>query len=564
MIKKILNSLKNFFFPPAGSPRWLRILPYAVLGVLTLLVLTAAAYGWEYTNSPTFCGETCHTMPPEFTAYLTSPHARIDCVDCHIGKGFIATRITRKAGDIRHVIATTFHTYEFPIRADDLRPARETCEKCHFPEKFSDDSLRQINQFEPDENNTPLTTYLVLKTGGGSKRQGLGRGIHWHIENKIEYLPVDPEEQEIPYVRVYEDDGSITEYVDIEAEVDPATIDPANLKEMDCITCHNRITHLVKTPEATVDELMNRGVIASDIPEIRRVAVETYSRIYDTTELGLEAIGGIDGFYQTYYPDYYAANQDKIDTAIDALQNAYGQSVYPEQNSDWTTHPNNIGHKDSPGCFRCHDGKHLNQQEQAIRLECNVCHSIPVVAGPNDFVADIEVSRGPEPESHKNPNWISIHRDAFDQTCSNCHTTENPGGTDNSSFCSNSACHGNVWEHAGFDAPGLREILLSQLPPQPTPEPMPTGGDLTYNTTIGLLFETRCGNCHGQDGIMELNLLTYETTMEGGPNGPVILPGDPENSILVQKQSGDQAHFAQFTPAELELVVEWITAGAPE
>jgi nitrate/TMAO reductase-like tetraheme cytochrome c subunit len=106
-MKRIFQWLKRFFFPPAGSPRWLRLLPYVVLGVLTLMVLTGAAYAWEYTNSPSFCGTSCHTMPPEYTAYLTSPHARVDCVDCHIGKGFIATRITRKAGDVRHIIATT-------------------------------------------------------------------------------------------------------------------------------------------------------------------------------------------------------------------------------------------------------------------------------------------------------------------------------------------------------------------------------------------------------------------------------------------------------------------------
>jgi len=191
-MKRIIARVKLFFFPPAGSPRWVRVLPYAVLGVLTLVLLIAGAYAWEYTNSPQFCGTSCHTMPPEYSAYLVSPHARVDCVDCHIGRGFIATRISRKAGDVRHVIATALKSYEYPIRAGELRPARETCERCHFPEKFSDDSLREVKQYIPDKANTPLSTYLVLKTGGGSQRQGLGRGIHWHIENKITFLSLDP------------------------------------------------------------------------------------------------------------------------------------------------------------------------------------------------------------------------------------------------------------------------------------------------------------------------------------------------------------------------------------
>ena len=126
---QLIERLRTFFFPPRSAPIFLRILPYAVLGVLTFMVLTASVYAWDYTNSPEFCGTACHTMPPEYTAYQISPHARIDCVECHIGRGFIATRVTRKAGDVKHIVAQTFKTYEFPIRAHELRPARETCER---------------------------------------------------------------------------------------------------------------------------------------------------------------------------------------------------------------------------------------------------------------------------------------------------------------------------------------------------------------------------------------------------------------------------------------------------
>jgi nitrate/TMAO reductase-like tetraheme cytochrome c subunit len=564
-MKKISQWLKSFFLPPQGSPLWVRLLPYVVLGILTFILLTGGAYAWDYTNSPPFCGETCHTMPPEFTAYLTSPHARIDCVDCHIGKGFIATRITRKAGDAQHIVSLAFKDYEFPIRADDLRPARETCELCHFPEKFSDDSLREIKRYQEDTHNTPVSTYLTLKTGGGSKREGLGRGIHWHIENKVEYLATDPEEQHIPYVRVTEDDGSISEYIDLDSDIDAGDIDPAELEEMDCISCHNRITHMIFPPEDTVDQLMARGVISTEIPEIRRQAVAVYSAPYESVDMAMNGIAGLAGYYETYYPDLDASEKAAIDTAIAALQDAYRESVYPEQKADWNSHPNNIGHLYSPGCFRCHDGKHLNEDEEAIRLECNLCHSIPVIAGPSDFVANIEVSRGPEPESHLNPNWISLHRDVFDPTCENCHTTGNPGGIDNSSFCSNSACHGIAWEYAGFDAPGLREILMEQLPPEPTPMPVPAESELTFNDTIGPLFKARCGACHSSSQTIQgLDLSTYQAAMEGGDSGLAILPGDPDNSLIILKQTGEQSHFGQLTPEELELLIQWIQTGAPE
>ncbi len=564
-MNSLAQRLRRFFFPPAGSPRWVRLAPYATLGVLTLIVLTAGVYTWDYTNSPEFCGTACHTMPPEYTSYLTSPHARIDCVECHIGRGFIAERVTRKAGDLRHVVLMATQRYEFPIRATDLRPARETCERCHFPEKFSDDSLREIKHYLPDENNTPMTTFLVLKTGGGSARQGLGRGIHWHVENPVFYYPTDPEEQDIPYVRVQNPDGSTAEYIDIEAGFDPSTVDEADLKQMDCITCHNRITHLVYNPQDSVDGMLARGVIDRSIPEIRSKAVAALSGPYSSDEEALAAIAALDAYYLQTYPDYAAENPQTIDSAIATLQDTYRQSVFRHQKSDWSTHPNNIGHEDSPGCFRCHDGKHLNADQQAIRLECNLCHSIPVVAGPNDFVSEIEISRGPEPQSHLNPNWISLHRSAYNATCADCHTTDDPGGTSNTSFCSNSACHGSAWTYAGFDAPALREILQSQLPAAPpTPVAQPPSGEITWESVIGPLLSGRCGSCHGDGGIQGLNLTTYETAMAGSANGPVIVPRDPQASLLIQKQSAEQPHFGQLTPEELETMIAWIEAGAPE
>ena len=560
----IRQGLRRFFFPPPGTRLSIRLLPYATLGLLTLVLLLGGAYAWDYTNSPPFCGQTCHTMPPEYTAYLTSPHARVDCVDCHIGRGFIATRISRKAGDLEHVFDTAFHNYEFPIRARKLRPARETCERCHSPQKFSDDSLRQLIHYQQDSANTASTTYLVLKTGGGSKREGLGRGIHWHIENQVYFLPTDDHEQTIPYVRVVEEDGTVVEYADITADIDTASIEDSQLKVMDCITCHNRITHLIYPPDDTVDILMTRGLISQEIPEIKKRAVETLRRPYPDLGSAQLAIADLKTTYEETYPDFMSTDPGLVDKAIVALQDAYRQSNFPEQKADWRAHPDNVGHKDFPGCFRCHDGKHLNSEGHAVRLECNLCHSVPLVAGPPDFVANIEVSRGLEPQSHLNPNWIALHRGVFDPSCAKCHTTDDPGGVSNTSFCSNSACHGNVWEYAGFDAPGLRDILLAQLPPAPAPTPLPSTTALTFQDAVGPIFQQRCVACHGPDGIQGLNLSSFEGVMKGSVNGPIILTGDSAGSRLIEVQSGPQNHFGQLPPEELRLVAQWIDAGAPE
>lgn len=563
MLKRIRAALRNFFIPPRGSPRWILLLPYAVLGVLTISLLVGGAYAWEYTNSPSFCGTTCHTMPPEYAAYQISPHARIACVECHIGREFVGNQILRKAGDVRHIIAMGFQTYEFPIRVKNMRPARETCEKCHSPDKFSNDSLQVISHFKDDEGNTPYDIYLVLKTGGGAKREGLGRGIHWHIVNKVFYYPGDIHEQSIPYIKVVNDDGSVAEYVDVEAEFDPANLDESQLQEMDCITCHNRITHRIYTPEESLDRALALGQISRDIPNIREKGVEVLRGDYASEAEAQAAIAKLASYYEDNYPEFYKTNLGNINDAIQKLQLIYADSVFIEQKVDWDSHPTNVGHIDSPGCFRCHDGKHLDADQQAIRLECNLCHSIPVVSGEQDFVTEIEISRGPEPESHLNANWISLHNQAVNQTCSNCHTTEDPGGTSNTSFCSNEACHGNVYTFAGFDAPALREILKSQLPaPEPTPTSAPVVGTPTFDANIGPLFAAKCTMCHGATASAGLNLATYADAMRGGNNGPVIVPGDSAGSKLVQVQSSQ--HFANLSDQELQWVIQWIDAGAPE
>ena len=561
-MKKIKERLTKFFFPSPDSPRLMLILPYATLGLLTLLLIFGGVHGWEYTNSPEFCGTACHTMPPQDTVYKESPHANVTCEECHIGRTSFFNQLARKTQGLKETYYEVFKLYEYPIRAKALRPARDTCEKCHQPETFSGDSLRVQTRFGNDLKNTQSSIYLLLKTGGGAKREGLGRGIHWHIVNKVEYYATDELSQTIPYVRVHNDDGTTTEYVDVEAGFDKATMDESQLKTMDCVTCHNRVTHEFKVPADSVDEAMSRGLIDPEIPLIHQKAVEVLAVSYTSREEAFAAFDGVESYYKN--TDYYPGHGEQIKAAVQALKDIFDRTVFLEQKIDFATHPNNLGHINSPGCFRCHDGKHLDANDQAIRLECNVCHSVPVVAGKDDFVTTIEISRGPEPDTHRNPNWISLHNQAFGDSCSACHTMEDPGGTSNTSFCSNSACHGSVYTFAGFDAPALREILKSQLPP---PEPEATAptltGDPTFVNYVGPLFAVKCSACHGDLASGGLNLLSYEAAMNGGKDGVIITAGDVANSLLVQVQSTGK-HFANLTSEELEIVKQWIAAGAPE
>jgi hypothetical protein len=486
----------------------------------------------------------------------------VTCEECHIGRASFVDQLTRKSQGLKETYYQIFRLYEFPIRAKALRPARDTCEKCHEPETFSDDSLRVISRYGSDLNNTQSRIYLILKTGGGAKREGLGRGIHWHIVNQVEYYPLDELDQEIPYIRVHNDDGTVTEYTDVESAFDTSTLDESKLVTMDCVTCHNRVTHEFAYPEDSVDMAMARGQINPEIPLIHKKAVEALNVKYASRDQAFAAFDGLEAYYKK--TNYYSGHVEQIRSAIQALKDIYDRSVFHDQEVDWTTHPNNLGHINSPGCFRCHDGKHLDQNKQAIRLECNVCHSIPVVAGKEDFVTQIEISRGPEPESHLNPNWISLHNQAFGPSCAACHSMDDPGGTSNTSFCSNSACHGNVYTFAGFDAPSLREILKEQLPiPEPTPELPAVDASPTFETYVGPLLAAKCTGCHGNLATGGLNMLTYASLMKGSSNGPVVVPGESANSRLVQVQSTGE-HFANLTAEELEIIKQWIDAGAPE
>ncbi len=561
-MKKLLERIGKFFVPEPGSSRWTYILPYLTLIIVFVILLAGGTYGWERTNSSQFCGTACHTMPPQGVSHSDSPHANVTCEECHVGRAPFLEQFTRKSQALHEIYYMTFSLYEYPIRARALRPARDTCEKCHLPETFTNDSLRTIKHFSNDELNTETTTYLILKTGGGDKREGLGKGIHWHISNNVQYYSTDPLNQQIPYVRVANEDGTFTEYTDVESGFNAASVDESQLKDIDCTTCHNRVTHNFEFPTESVDQAMARKLIHPAIPFIRTKAVAVLSVKYETRDEAVKAIAAVEEDYKTNYADFYGQNTGIIQASVKEIQAIYDRTVFHDQKVDSTTHPNNLGHINTAGCFRCHDGKHLNAENEAIRLECNLCHSIPIVTGPKDLVTTIEInSGGIEPETHLNPNWISLHNQSINETCSACHTIEDMGGVSNTSFCSNSACHGSVYTFAGFDAPALSEILKTQIP-TPSPAAAAPASGSTYNDNIGALFKGKCGACHGDAASGGLNVTTYADLMKGSESGAVIVPDDSANSLLIKIQS--EKHFFNLSADDLELVKQWIDAGAPE
>ncbi len=555
--------IRSFFFPSGDHPRLRRYGPILFVFAVPVVLLLAIPPAWEYTNTAEFCGTVCHTMPPEYSTYLVSPHARVPCVDCHIGRDWIAEQALRKTEHVTLLYKTITGDYEYPILVSSMRPARETCERCHYPQKFSDDSLRITYRYDDSEDNLPYQLYLLMHTGGGSQREGLGRGIHWHIENKMEYITTDPEHhQEIPWMRVLYPDGTTDEYIALDATIDTANLDQYTLHEMDCITCHNRISHLIPSPRTVVDTALRRGDLPVDLPYIRARAVEALTLTDDAAFE--EALAGLETFYQEEYPDLYAERRAEVDGAIALIAQLYADNTYSEQMLNWETHPNNIGHRDSPGCFRCHGGQHFNAAGEAVRLECNLCHSIPQIVRPGVIEPLLPLVTGLEPRSHLDTTWIAQHHVALDETCANCHTLENPGGTTDTSFCSNSGCHGVDWRYAGFDAPALAAALgLDQGPETPPVEmpPLAEGEMITYQQLQPVL-EQACGQCHGAAPIKGLRVTDYESLLAGGESGPALVPGSPDESLLLTVLEG--GHFAKLTDEQMALLEAWIAAGAPQ
>ncbi len=352
-----------------------------VLTIANIVIVSLAAYrGVEYMDSPQFCGQVCHTvMKPEFSAFQDSPHSRVACVQCHIGPG--ASWFARsKVSGLRQVFAVAFHTYSRPIPSpvQNLRPARDTCEQCHWPEKFHGDKIRRVVEYAEDEKNTESVTTLQVHVGGGSERLGIAQGIHWHmnVANEVEYIATDAKREVIPWVRVKDRSGAVREYVAEGAT--PDQLAKGERRRMDCMDCHNRPSHAIAaTPERAVNERMASGEIPTTLPFVRREAVKALKASYPSQEAADEAIARtLREFYRTQENAVYMSRRQDVEKAVQAATTIYRRNVFPEMNVQFGTYPNNIGHMDFPGCFRCHDDNHKARDGKKISQECDACHSI--------------------------------------------------------------------------------------------------------------------------------------------------------------------------------------------
>jgi hypothetical protein len=356
-------------------------LVFLMLTAVNVVILVVAMYkGVEVMDSTQFCGAACHSvMTPEYTTYQRSPHARVKCVECHIGPGanwFVKSKLSGSW----QVIAVTFDLYPrpIPVPVHNLRPARETCEQCHWPQRFVGDLFKVNTHFEEDEANTEVKTVLVMKVGG--RQAGLSQGIHWHVDpdHEVRYRS-DAKRQTIYEVEMLEK-GRLTDRWKGPAADSPEGKQATEWRTMDCIDCHNRPTHIYRMPEEAIDTALAEGRIDTALPFIRREGLKVLKAEYSSHEAARAGIrDAISGFYAKEYPEVAAAKAEAVAAAGRELGDIWCGNVFPSMDITWGTYRSDIGHPDMStevGCFRCHGGDHVDEKGEAITLDCTTCHNV--------------------------------------------------------------------------------------------------------------------------------------------------------------------------------------------
>ncbi len=349
---------------------------FGLTTVANLLIGTQVTYrAVEHMETPQFCGGTCHTMKPEFAAYQNALHSRVECVECHVAPGAGGWFSSKKNG-LRQLVETVFNTYHRPIpsaiETGRLIPSSETCENCHWPQKLSGVRLRVISQFADDETNTRSETLLTMMVGGnrlaGIHGSHFGPGVH------IRFAAADSNRQTIPWVEYRNTDKGETSTFAVSDQA-PAAIDAMPKFEMQCVDCHNRPTHTFDLPERAMDKALALGNISAGLPFIKKKSVELLKAEYPSSEEAARKLPeSLTQFYQQSYPEVYAQRGEDIRHASQAVLAIYNRNVFPDLKVTWGTYPNNLGHTDFPGCFRCHDGSHNAADGKTISQDCTTCH----------------------------------------------------------------------------------------------------------------------------------------------------------------------------------------------
>jgi hypothetical protein len=349
---------------------------FAVMTMANLIIGSQLSYrAVEHMETVQFCGQTCHVMKPEYTAHLLPPHQEVACASCHIAPGATGWLKAKLAGT-RQLMAVTFDTFPRPIESamesNRLVSSAETCEQCHAREKSIGPRLRVFSKFKDDEANTHTETVLMMLVGG--ERFGGIHGAHMGPGVRIRYAASDRKRQTIPWVEYRNTQTGVTRTY-LASDAKPVSVSSLPTFEMQCVDCHNRPAHSFELPGRAVDEAIARGEIPVGLPFVKKTAVELLKASYSSDDEATQRIpAGLSVYYQGKYPAVASKRFADIRTVGEALLAIYRHNVFPDLKVTWATYPNNLGHADDPGCFRCHDDCHATPDKKTITQDCNACH----------------------------------------------------------------------------------------------------------------------------------------------------------------------------------------------
>jgi hypothetical protein len=402
---------------------------FIVFAVGTAIFLLLSAVGsyeaFHYSESVEFCGTLCHTvMEPEYVAYQNSPHARVSCVQCHVGSG-ANWYVRSKLSGLYQVYAVTVGNYPRPIPTPitNLRPARETCETCHWPEKFYARQLVVEKHYLPDEQNSEWDIYLQMKTGPSYSALGLSEGCHWHINSDIivEYKALDDNRQLIPWVKyTNKTTGDTYIYHSQDTVMTKAQLDDLETRVMDCMDCHNRPSHDYHTPEYFVNNAMTAGLIPKELPDIKTVAMDVLNEDFPTKDSAMTYIESeVAMYYEFMHEEIFNERREMVDQAIAGIKQEFNKNIFPYMKVNWKVYPNHIGHLEFNGCFRCHNDQHKTDKGEVISMDCNLCHTI-IAQGRPDTLQVTSINNALEFIHPNDPNqgWkgklcVECHKDLY-------------------------------------------------------------------------------------------------------------------------------------------------------
>jgi hypothetical protein len=391
--KQQFNREVRFPIVDFNDPRQRFIVVLFAMGVSVFIVLSALGsyQAFHYTESNEFCGTLCHkVMEPEYVAYQGSSHARVQCVECHVGSG-AGWYIKSKLSGLYQVYSVLVGAYPTPIPTPlhNLRPAQETCEKCHWPEKFYDRKYVLHKHYLADEENTEWDIGLVMKTGPAYRALGLIEGIHWHINKDvvIEYASTNPKRDTIVWVRYSNlKTGEQFVYRNDEIPVTEDELAKLEFRKMDCLDCHNRPSHHYKSPAQYFDAAMTAGNISKLLPDIKIVAMEILRNEFPSRDSAFKYIEKqVLEYYELLYPEIIEDNRDMLENAIRAIQEGYANNTFPTMKVSWNVYPNYMGHIVNNGCYRCHNDSFKSKENRVISRECNLCHLIKEQGKPGEM-----------------------------------------------------------------------------------------------------------------------------------------------------------------------------------